>query len=116
MVRVSRRQCLTASASLAGGLLGAACDVGGSQTPQEADSSPPTPRPLPKPAKVPATTKQPVTLHVFTGLGMSAMHQGFWHRGGPKAAFESKHPTSRWSGKGYRVPLPASRWKRPSVR
>ena len=92
MVRVSRRQCLTASASLAGGLLPAACDIGGSQTPQEGAASPPTPRPLPKPAKVPATTKQPVTLHVFTGLGLSAMHQGFWHRGGPKAAFESKHP------------------------
>ena len=92
MVRVSRRQCLTASASLAGGLLAAACDIGGAQTTQEADSSPPTPRPLPKPAEAPAATKQSVTLQVFTGLGLAEMHQGFWHRGGPKAAFESKHP------------------------
>ena len=80
------------SASLAGGLLAAACDIGGSQTTQEADSSPPTPRPLPKPAEAPAATKQPVTLQVFAGLGLAEMHQGFWHRGGPKAAFESKHP------------------------
>ena len=36
--------------------------------------------------------KQSVTLRVFTGLGMSAMHQGFWHRGESKDAFESKHP------------------------
>ena len=92
MASVSRRQCLTATASLVGGLLAAACDIGGSQTPQEGESSPPTPRPLPKPAEAPAATKQSVTLQVFTGLGLSAMHQGFWHRGGPKDAFESKHP------------------------
>ena len=92
MASVSRRQCLTAAASLVGGLLAAACDIGGSQTPREGESSPPTPRPLPKPAEAPAATKQSVTLQVFTGLGLSAMHQGFWHRGGPKDAFESKHP------------------------
>ena len=92
MASISRRQCLTATTSLVGGLLAVACDIGGSQTPQEGESSPPTPRPLPKPAEVPAVTKQSVTLRVFTGLGMSAMHQGFWHRGESKDAFESKHP------------------------
>ncbi len=92
MASVSRRQCLMATVSLAGGLLAAACDIGDAPTPQEGATSPPTPRPLPKPAEAPAATKQSVTLQVFTGLGMAAMHQGFWHRGGPKDAFESKHP------------------------
>ncbi len=92
MASVSRRQCLIAAASLVGGLLAAACDIDGSRTSQEGESGPPTPRPLPKPAEGPAASKQSVTLRVFTGLGLAAMHQGFWHGGGPKDVFESKHP------------------------
>ena len=82
---------MAAALLLVGGLLAAACDVGGEQTPQDESSSPPTPRPPRKPAERPPAARQPVTLRVFAEPGAVDIHQGVW-RFGLEDAFESKHP------------------------
>ena len=117
MASVSRRQCLMATVSLAGGLLAAACDIGGAPTPQEGATSPPTPRPLPKPAEAPAATKQVGhAASVYRTWFGSRCTKAFGIGEGQRTAFESKHPHIEVEWQRLPPPLlPASRQKRPSV-